>query len=255
MIKAYIDPSSQVYYASFYIQGLYDSIGKPNISFSAKYFKDLRRNEGRTAYDVYFAFVLINDGVITKYVIDFADDASDINRSAYKWADIYAKVNINKSFTLFYAYNKIVDYNRIIQLPPYFGIKIWNSYQTIFYCITNYIKSLSNRSVGIHVHIKDYLLQYVHRSRLSYYETPSLKNNGNNYVFFASNLWNIENCNDTTNLIRERFIIACTKNKKIGVKMVSNQEKVMIIRKKKCCKPRKITMSLTLAKSRNRKYL
>ena len=37
--------------------------------------------------------------------------------------------------------------------------------------------------------------------------------------------------------------------------MVSNQEKVMIIRKKKCCKPRKITMSLTLAKSRNRKYL
>lgn len=68
MIKAYIDPSSQVYYASFYIQGLYDSIGKPNISFSAKYFKDLRRNEGRTAYDVYFAFVLINDGVITKYV-------------------------------------------------------------------------------------------------------------------------------------------------------------------------------------------
>ncbi len=148
-------------------------------------------------------------------VIDFADDASDINRSAYKWADIYAKVNINKSFTLFYAYNKIVDYNRIIQLPPYFGIKIWNSYQTIFYCITNYIKSLSNRSVGIHVHIKDYLLQYVHRSRLSYYETPSLKNNGNNYVFFASNLWNIENCNDTTNLIRERFIIACTKNKKI----------------------------------------
>ena len=53
MIKAYIDPSSQVYYASFYIQGLYDSIGKPNISFSAKYFKDLRRNEGRTAYDVY----------------------------------------------------------------------------------------------------------------------------------------------------------------------------------------------------------
>ena len=69
MIKAYIDPSSQVYYASFYIQGLYDSIGKPNISFSAKYFKDLRRNEGRTAYDVYFAFVLINDGVITKYVM------------------------------------------------------------------------------------------------------------------------------------------------------------------------------------------
>ena len=182
--ESVLNPSSQVYYASFYIQGLYDSIGKPNISFSAKYFKDLRRNEGRTAYDVYFAFVLINDGVITKYVIDFADDASDINRSAYKWADIYAKVNINKSFTLFYAYNKIVDYNRIIQLPPYFGIKIWNSYQTIFYCITNYIKSLSNRSVGIHVHIKDYLLQYVHRSRLSYYETPSLKNNGNNYVFF-----------------------------------------------------------------------
>ena len=26
----------------------------------------------------------------------------------------------------------------------------------------------------------------------------------------------------------------------LGVKMVSNQEKVMIIRKKKCCKPRKI---------------
>lgn len=38
----------------------------------------------------------------------------------------------------------------------------------------------------------------------------------------------------------ESVAISDTKNKKIGVKMVSNQEKVMIIRKKKCCKPRKI---------------
>ena len=42
-----------------------------------------------------------------------------------------------------------------------------------------------------YTHLDVYKRQ-VHRSRLSYYETPSLKNNGNNYVFFASNLWNIE---------------------------------------------------------------
>ena len=38
----------------------------------------------------------------------------------------------------------------------------------------------------------------------------------------------------------ESVAISWRQKYKIGVKMVSNQEKVMIIRKKKCCKPRKI---------------
>ena len=41
---------------------------------------------------------------------------------------------------------------------------------------------------------------------------------------------------------------ADTKNKKIDVKMVSNQEKVLIIRKKKCCKPLKIKVCKKISK-------
>lgn len=214
-MKVFIDPSSQIYYASFYIKGLYDVFGKKNVSFSSHYFKNLRRNEGRNAYDVYFAFVVINNDKISKFVIDFADDASDINRSAYKWADYYAKVNINKSFRLYYAYDKTVDYDKIIQLPPYFGIKIWNLSETIYHCLVNYIKSYNNKCVGLYSYIKDYVMQYIHRSDLKFYEN-SANDVIDNYVFFASNLWNIDGCNNTTNIIREKFVKACIDNNKIN---------------------------------------
>ena len=50
----------------------------------------------------------------------------------------------------------------------------------------------------------------------------------------------------------ESVAISWRQKYKIGVKMVSNQEKVMIIRKKKCCKPRKIKVCKKISKNSTR---
>ena len=122
-LRAVIDPSANVYYFSFYIQGLYDVLGKKNVSFSAKYFKDLRRKEGIYAFDSNVCFVLLDEkgSVIKRIAVDFADDACNINGSAMNWADLYFKVNINKNFNSILNGKNRIDYSKIYQTPPIYG--------------------------------------------------------------------------------------------------------------------------------------
>ena len=49
--KVYLDPFCKMSYASFYIKGLYDVFGKDNVSFSAKYFKELARGDGIYSFE------------------------------------------------------------------------------------------------------------------------------------------------------------------------------------------------------------
>ena len=94
-----IDASSRILYASYYIQGLYEVFGKKNVSFSSRYFKDLKRDSIEYSFEHYFTFVLIDaEKNLKKIVIDFCDPP-DINSTAYKWCDAYAKINLNYSET------------------------------------------------------------------------------------------------------------------------------------------------------------
>jgi hypothetical protein len=52
--RVIIDASSRIVFSSFYIQGLYDVLGKSNVSFSSRRFKDLgRKTAPRRRYGKY----------------------------------------------------------------------------------------------------------------------------------------------------------------------------------------------------------
>lgn len=212
-MKAIIDPSANVYYFSFYIQGLYDVLGKKNVSFSSKYFKSLRRKEGIYAFDSNVCFVLLDKkgNIIKRIAIDFADDACNFNYSAMNWADLYFKVNINKNYNAILDGNKLIDYSKIIQIPPYMGIRVWSLWETGWYLISNFIKAFNNRPLFFIDYVRNYALQYFHRQPLSQYSKYKTAGNSN-YIFFASNLWkNAEHLNRT----RKKFIELCKKNPSI----------------------------------------
>lgn len=210
--KAVIDPSACIYYFSFYIQGLYDVLGKKNVSFSGKYFKGLRRKEGIYAFDSNVCFVLLdqNNQIVKKIAIDYADDSHNINGSAFRWADIYYKVNIDKKYQIYNNGTECIDYSRIHQIPPYMGIRIWGLFETGYYFITNFIKAYNNRPVFFMDYVKDYALQYFHRQPLSRYTTNT--DVRKNYIFLACNLWK---GSEKLNYMRKKMMEVCKNNTNI----------------------------------------
>jgi len=204
-IKVVIDPSSRILYSSYYIEGLYQVFGRKNVSFSSKYFRTLKRREELNSYDHYMAFVVIYpDDKIHKFVIDFRDKTS-IKESAYEWSDKYAKINFNADLTD----KKFHD--KILSIPPGFGIRIWNLLTTAYYCISNFIRLKFSPITTLKIYLADYLMQYK-RLALSNYISKSTKPDDRHhppYLFMIGTLWPHENCIKGTNLLRKQFIEAC----------------------------------------------
>lgn len=199
--RVYIDPSSRIFYSSFYIQGLYDVFGKKNVFFSNKYFKQLKRKVESHSYDHYIAFVLIKGYQTEKYIIDFRDKRS-IKESAYDWCDKYAKVNFS------FIHTKERFHDKIVSIPPGFGIKIWSKYETAYYCFANYLKCKLSPLVSLKKHLSDYYRQYKRPSLADYANTNSVTSN-DKYVFMIGTLWHHTNCIEGTNLLRKEFIETC----------------------------------------------
>ena len=194
-----IDASSRILYASYYIQGLYEVFGKKNVSFSSRYFKDLKRDSIEYSFEHYFTFVLIDaEKNLKKIVIDFCDPP-DINSTAYKWCDAYAKINLN------YSETKDEFRKKLILIPPGFGINIWNKRQTVYHCIMNLVKCKFSPIVGFKRFFQDYYVHYK-RPSLSDYKNTSLKNNATQkpYVFMIATLWGSNGAH--TNRKRKAFI-------------------------------------------------
>lgn len=201
--RVVIDSSSRIVYSSFYIEGLYDVFGRRNVSFSSKYFTELRRDVVPHSFDHYMAFVIINrNGLAKKYIIDFRDKPS-IKEIAYEWCDIYAKINFNIKLTD----KKFHD--KIILIPPGFSIKIWNLWQTMSHCFLNYFKCSLSPIVSLKTYISDYYIQYKKLS-INEYLNIRRKNRPSDrpYVFFIATLWPQINCIQRTNIYRKNFIEA-----------------------------------------------
>lgn len=207
MPKIIIDPTSRILYASFYIEGLYQVFGKKNVTFSAKYFSDLKREKEKFAFEHYFAFVVINiDKKVTKYIIDFCDP-TDINTSAYDWCDYYAKINLD----LEHDFN---SQEKIISIPPSFGIKIWNHPETIYHCISNLIKCKGGLIVPLKRFLRDYREQLKRPKLAEYCATKYPKNNSEttSFIFMIASLWQDSDSMSRTNLLRKNFIEICKSN-------------------------------------------
>jgi glycosyltransferase involved in cell wall biosynthesis len=200
-ISVFIDPSVKIQYSSFYIKGLYDVFGKANVRFSGKYFKQLKRKQESHSYDHYMAFVVEMKGELKKYIIDFRDKRS-VKESAYKWCDKYAKINFSDIVT------EKCYHDKMVSIPPGFGIKIWGKPEMAFNCISNFIKCNFSPVVPFKRHLSDYYSQY-RRPSLDVYTNNAIKNEDELYVFMIGTLWSHLNCIDGTNLFRKAFVDTC----------------------------------------------
>jgi len=159
------------------------------------------------------AFVVIRDHQVKRYIIDYRDQ-NDLILEAYNWCDVYAKINLNRSVN----YN---DSTKIVHIPPGFGIKIWNFFETLYYLIRNFFDAKifrNNNHKNIHIRPKSWIRSYIHQFRRSpisnlVNNNPNKNNVDENYVFFASSYWKDSNA---TNQNRNQYIIACVENMNVN---------------------------------------
>jgi glycosyltransferase involved in cell wall biosynthesis len=204
--KVFLDPFCRVRYATFYIHGLISEFGGENVTFSNQYFKDLKRDE--ESFFLCMALVIVSPkNEITKIIIDYQDKPSVVE-SAYEWCDIYAKININDDLTESRFFDKIVS------IPPGFGINLWNKRELAYYCLTNFLKCRSEPYFLFKRFLRDYYDQ-IKRERLEDYlisrNESDLGTDVKPYVFLIGRLWKHQNCVDHTNLMRKKFIETCQK--------------------------------------------
>lgn len=203
--KIIIDSTSRILYASFYIQGLYETFGKKNVSFGRKHFKNLPRFHEPFSFNHYFAFVRVHKGKITRYIVDFCDPP-DINKNAYEWCDIYAKINFDPTLATH-------NFKKLQVIPPSFGIRIWSLPKTIFLCVKNLIISYNAMPISYYKFMQDYWQQY-QRLPIAQF-LGNFEAQKENYVFFASTLWTERDNAQETNGYRRDFIKTCRSSKSL----------------------------------------
>ncbi|MGB3773890.1 MAG: hypothetical protein WA951_01415, partial [Leeuwenhoekiella sp.] len=204
--KIIIDPTSRMLYASYYIEGLYSIYGRENVLFSSAPFTGLKRSSSDFSFEHYFAFIVQKPKKKElRVVIDFCDPP-DIHTGAYRWCDRYAKINFNKKETQ-------PEYlNKIIPIPPGFGIRIWNFWETFTICGKNYLKGRKRLKIGKKRLLRDYFAQFK-RPRFKDYQlkdTTSTKSK-KPYIFTIASLWKDETARGTTNQYRKKFMEAANK--------------------------------------------
>lgn len=202
--KVIIDPASGIWYSSFYIIGLYKVFGKKNVTFSRKYFRELKRKKETHLYDQYMAFVVVSPNKsLNKIIVDFGDKPT-VNESAYEWCDKYAKINFNIKLTDKSFHDKMVS------IPPGFGIQIWNFWETVYYCCSNFIKCKFSPKIKLfyrdyHSQCKRPILEnYIGKLVDEGVENPDIP-----FVFMIATLWTHKNCIEGTNLLRKTFVEVC----------------------------------------------
>lgn len=186
-MKAIIYAATDVFYYSFYIKGVYDFLGKRNVTFSCSDFPNFPE---RT-----FALIFEEENYKRKIIID-AFDSSDINVKAAEWSDIYGKVN--------YDSNNVPSefLSKIKVIGPSFAIRVWSFPGLVYHLCYNYIKARKR----IHLFdnfIKNYWRQYK-RLRIEEY-TKNIRTS-ENYIYSMNSLWEKES---RVNQIRACFFKAC----------------------------------------------
>jgi hypothetical protein len=200
-MKVYINPRSCINYSSYYIQGLYAIVGKKNVCFSASHFRDLEE------IDMLLALVAEDAGKQKKIIIDYRDQ-SDVIIPAYRWADVYAKINRNASTLP----EGMVD--KLLNIPPSFAIRIWNPFELLFHLFENFFKAniiAQFRNKNIHLRPARwarYYLSLLKRQKLQDYITEN-KSQKENYVFFVSTWWSGQT---NTNAYRSYYLLSCARH-------------------------------------------
>ena len=203
-IKIIIDPIVNIYYASFYIQGLFDKFGKQNIVFKSTPFKSIKNRAEN------FNFIIYRNNKEIRYSIH-VDDPFTIKKDSYDWCDVYGNVNANFEKT------SVEFHPKLISLAPSFGIRVWNLPQTAFYSIQNILK------INAKLNSRKFLGKYKRQWKLRLPYQEYLSNNQPTiqsipYIFHLSTLWYNDEWNkndEGVNRARANFIQACKSIDKI----------------------------------------
>ena len=201
--KVFIDPRTEVNYCNFYIEGLHQLFGPKAVIFKPL---DLDLSEKKKRV---FPILIKNLNHEIKIIIDYADEQF-INNTSLHWCDIYGKINYSASELDPELKEKIV------LLPPNFGIKKWGLFKSIIIAGTNYLKcyrEVTNKRKFFSPYYKQ--LNY---NKISDYVQDGSSLNKNN-VFSMSTLWySDDNVNNDSgvNLYRYNFFKACKSNYNIN---------------------------------------
>lgn len=192
--KVIIDAATDIYYSSFYINGLILLYGRNSIYFESTPFSQLKNRQGN------LNFILKEGQDEKKYSISL-DDTYQIKQDCYLWCDVYGCVNTN--------WNKTPEeYRRkLVSLAPSFGIRLWGLERTIYYGLLNYIKlhQLNN----LKKHAGRYKRQYLLRLPINDYKVTEPEDN---YIFHVSTLWQSDKWvrnDEYVNKLRSLFMDAC----------------------------------------------
>jgi len=179
-------PYFDAYYYSYYIQGLYSVFGR-RLVFSKRGFPELHGSG---------LAVIIGEGSHSKNVYICAADASDVDKVALEWCDVYAKANVDP---------EVVPHRfrqKILPIGPSFGIRIWGLSKAGLNYALSLLAGRGNRYLT-REHLANFWRQWKYRRPLSAYSpAPSF----DDYVFFVSTLWKSA---VKTNQCRAFFIDAC----------------------------------------------
>lgn len=203
--KAFIDPRSTINYSSYYIQGLYDVLGKKNVRFSSRFFSDLKE------IDILLAFTLISKETTWKVIIDYRDQ-TDIIEDAFRWSDIYAKINVDAT-TRQHPFSE-----KLVNIPPSFAIKIWNPVELLFHLCINFFKAKiikHFKDKNIHLRPRQWVRNYLALLKRQTLQQYTIWNQSakDNYIFFVSTLWANQN---NTNTARGCYILTCSQKPEIN---------------------------------------
>lgn len=201
--KVFIDPRTEVNYCNFYLEGLHQFFGPHSVTFK-RLNLDLSENNKRV-----FPILIRNINHEIKLIIDYADEQI-INKKALHWCDIYGKINY---------FPREIDtdmMDKIVSLPPNFGIKKWGLLKSIIVAGTNFFKSYGEVT-DKRKFFSPYYKQLKYNTILDYAKDSSsiTKNN----IFSMSTLWYSDDSVDNdsgVNLYRYNFFKACNLNSNIN---------------------------------------
>jgi hypothetical protein len=197
MSTVVIQPSFDVFYHSFYIDGLVQVFRRSHMNYSSRPFPPL--SSGCLA-------LIVRAERELRIVVDAYDGAviTNYNTAGLEWCDIYAKVNLARPLVP----GEHVD--KCLAIGPSFPIRLWGPFTSAWAAIKNYRPSVdySPRLQGIN-HTREHFANYSRQYRYALPQTRFGRSQSqDNYIYFLSSLWR-ENETSGTNEYRARFIECC----------------------------------------------
>ena len=194
-----LDPRLKFNYASWYLLGVHDVVGRGDVVYDVQPFRTLKYED--TADLNAGMAMLVRDGDREcKVFIDF-EDVAKIFPNRYEWCDVYAMVNPKKE--------QLEQYPKAMAIGPEFGVTLTGRVGSVIQSIKRYWQGRKYNKIPYKLYLRDYLYSNIRRRKLSCYEeTVPVRDN---YIFHASTLWYNEFAWTNTNMYRGEFLKACQK--------------------------------------------